>query len=73
MFSIQVNTGKGEIAQWSERLPAMQKVPGSNSGRAVWIWVYYLCDSVASFRWDVKLRSGLCSTLNMDGKDPDGH
>ena len=37
MFSIQVNTGKGKIAQWLERLPAMQKVPGSNPGRVAWI------------------------------------
>ena len=26
---------------------------------------------IASFGWDVKPRSGLCSTPNMDGKDPD--
>ena len=71
MFSIQVNTGKGKIAQWLERLPAMQKVPGSNPGRAAWIWVYYSYGSAGLFGWDVKPRSGLCSTPNMDGKDPD--
>ena len=62
MFSIQVNTGKGEIAQCLECLPAMQKISGSNPGHAAWICVYYSFGSAASFGWDVKLRSGLCST-----------
>ena len=61
----------GDIAQWLERPPTMQQVLGSNPGRAAWIWVYYSCGSAASFGWDVKPRSGLCSTPNMDGKDPD--
>ena len=38
---------------------------------AAWIWVYYSCGSAASFGWDVKPRSSLCSTPNMDYKDPD--
>ena len=35
--------------------------PGSipGSGGAVGIWMYYSCGSAASFRWDVKPRSGL--------------
>ena len=51
----------GPIAQWLERWPAMQKVLGSNPGRAAWILVYYWysCGSIASFGWDVKPRSGL--------------
>ena len=34
-------------------------------------FVCYSCGNAASFGWDVKPRSGLCSTPNMDGKDPD--
>ena len=47
--------------------------PGSipGPGGAAWIWVYYPCGSAASFGWDVKPRSSLCSTPNMDYKDPD--
>ena len=50
---------------------AMQKVLGLHPRRVAWIWVYYSCGSAASFGWDVKPRSSLCSTPNMDYKDPD--
>ena len=46
-------------------------IPGSRG--AVGIWVYYPCGIAASFRWDVKPKSSLCSTPKIDYKDPDGH
>ena len=48
--------------------PGFESRPGHC---AAWIWVYYSCGSAASFGWDVKPRSSLCSTPNMDYKDPD--
>ena len=65
-----------EACPWlSGRAFASQpKGPGFESGSghcAGWIWVYYSCGSAASFGWDVKPRSSLCSTPNMDYKDPD--
>ena len=44
-------------------LNSQSKGPGFDYGPgghcADWIWVYYSCGSAASFRWDVKPRSGL--------------
>ena len=50
----------GEIAQWLERLPAMQKVPGLNPSCAAWIWVYYSCGSAKSSARDVEQGCRLC-------------
>ena len=55
MVSITVSHGNG---------------PGSIPGAPVILCVTK-CGNAASFGWDVKPRSGLCSTPNMDGKDPD--